>query len=233
MERQACEIRLRAERRAGQLLAEMEKAKGSPGNQHTGPVERADRSKTLPELGISRDQSSQWQKLAKIPEEEFEEAVRAERPSTSGIIAASAPRPEPKKNAVDDHALWLWGRLNDIERDGLLDEDPNELVGQMLPHMQATTRDIASVRTGSRPSHVPPSPAQTDPASRHQPARAGPPPSRGARPRRHSRRAPATARASRARSLQLRRRLRPRRDRADQRRSCVAMPPGPAPAAPP
>ncbi len=58
LERQACEIRLRVERRSGQLLAEMEKAKGSAGNQYTGPVERADRSKTLPELGITRDQSS-------------------------------------------------------------------------------------------------------------------------------------------------------------------------------
>jgi hypothetical protein len=36
-ERRACEIRLRAERKT-------EKAKGSPGNQYTGPVARDDRS---------------------------------------------------------------------------------------------------------------------------------------------------------------------------------------------
>ncbi len=93
-------------------------------------------------MGISYDQSSQWQKLAKVPDDEFEDSVRAERPSTSAIIAASAPKPEPKKNAVCDHALWLWGRLNDIERDGLLDEDSNTLLAQMLPHMQTATRDI-------------------------------------------------------------------------------------------
>lgn len=68
--------------------------------QADAAVERTDKSKALPELGVIRDQSSQWQKLPKVPEEEFEEAVRAERPSTSGIIAASSPKAKPKRNAV-------------------------------------------------------------------------------------------------------------------------------------
>ena len=120
MERQACEIRLRAERRAGQLLAEMEKAKGGaqPGVGRRGMPSQESSAlpqRTLGDLGISHNQSSQWQKLAKVPDDEFEKALQSERPSTSGIIAASAPKPEPRKNAVNDHALWLWGRLNDID----------------------------------------------------------------------------------------------------------------------
>lgn len=75
LERQACEIRLRAERRAGQLLGEMEKAKGARGNPggQGAKVVRSDdtTAQTLPEMGITRDQSSQWQKLAKVPEQEF------------------------------------------------------------------------------------------------------------------------------------------------------------------
>jgi hypothetical protein len=39
-------------------------------------------------------------------------------------------------------ALWLWGCLQDFERDGILDEDPNELIATMLDHMQTTTRDL-------------------------------------------------------------------------------------------
>jgi hypothetical protein len=48
------EIRYRAERKWGQLYKVGEKAKGSPGNQYTGPVEHEDRSKTLADLGISK-----------------------------------------------------------------------------------------------------------------------------------------------------------------------------------
>ena len=102
----------------GQLLAEVEKAKSALGNQYTGPVTRHDRSTpaTLDDLGISKNQSSQWQKLADVDEEFFEHAVKADRPTTSGIIAQTAGPREPRKNVVSAPALWFWGRLLDIER---------------------------------------------------------------------------------------------------------------------
>lgn len=131
-ERQACEIRLRAERKCGQMLADMDKLKGRPG--------KASDATTLSDLGLSRDQSSQWQKLADVPEDEFEEALDTERPTTNGIITAHSA---PKQNTVDPRALWLWGRLQDFVREGLLAEDPNKLVASMLEHMQSTTRDLA------------------------------------------------------------------------------------------
>jgi hypothetical protein len=56
----------------------MEKAKGSPGNQYTGPVERCYGSKTLSDFGITRDQSSQWQKLAAVPQPDFKAALAGE-----------------------------------------------------------------------------------------------------------------------------------------------------------
>jgi hypothetical protein len=145
-ERQACEIRLRAERRTGQLLGEREKAKGG-GDQRSDhpspPVSGA--PKPLAELGISHNQSSNWQKLAAVPEETFEETLKApgKKPSTNGIIAAHAP-PKPKSpvSYVDPRALWLWGRLQDFEREDLLSADPNELIATMLEHMKATTLDF-------------------------------------------------------------------------------------------
>lgn len=140
-ERQACEIRLRAERRCGELLS--------------GEVERAERGRpaktsndtTLSDLGISRDQSSQWQKLATIPDEEFEADLKdpAWRPTTSGMIDRRAARergPTPPLQ-VDDGALWLWGRLQDFERYGLLARDPTEVLSTMLEHMDETTRRLA------------------------------------------------------------------------------------------
>ncbi len=73
-ERRACEIRLRAERKAGQLLAKMEKAKGVrlDGRDKDGTVRRLHdaTTETLSGMGISKDQSSRWQALAGVPEED-------------------------------------------------------------------------------------------------------------------------------------------------------------------
>lgn len=138
-ERQACEIRLRAERKCGQLLREREMAKGGrPAENRSDDVTGFRREETLSDIGISKQQSSDWQRLADIPEPDFESALTVERPTTSGIIAAHA---EPKPQ-MDDRALWLWGRLQDFERLNVLDADPNELIGEMFEHMQATTREL-------------------------------------------------------------------------------------------
>jgi hypothetical protein len=53
----------------------------------TGRPKKLSMTKTLSQLGISRDQSVQWQKLADIPEEQFEAALAGPgRPSTAGIL---------------------------------------------------------------------------------------------------------------------------------------------------
>jgi hypothetical protein len=62
------------ERRCGELLEEKEKAKGAQGsgsNQHQ--VRSHDETApTLADLGITKTQSSRWQKLAQVPADEFE-----------------------------------------------------------------------------------------------------------------------------------------------------------------
>ncbi len=138
-ERRACEIRLRAERKAGRLLRDMEKAKaGRPSKNRSNDTTNFDKPKTLEELGISRDQSSKWQKLAGVPEEEFEAALAGPgKPSTSGIIS-DRPRQEP----MDPQALWVWGRLRDFERVGLLEKDPQAFLPEMTEPMQADVRRL-------------------------------------------------------------------------------------------
>lgn len=155
-ETRACEIRLRAERRAGQMLAEREMAKaGRPPENRSHAT--TDSPKRIADLGISKTQSSRWQKLAAIPDTDFEAtfAKPDKKPSTAGLIAAhqnkpqpSAPMPavpEPQRTPVDPRALWLWGRLLDFERDGLLAIDPNELIETMIDHMKETTRELSPV----------------------------------------------------------------------------------------
>src|SRR5262249_55354773 len=70
------EIRLRAKRRAGELLAEMKETgeRAGRGGDHTGNVTRDDIA-TLPELGVTRNESSKWQKLAAIPEADFDATI--------------------------------------------------------------------------------------------------------------------------------------------------------------
>ena len=68
---------MRAERKAGELLHDVEKAKGGA---EPGVGRRGNDGATMPSSGatplsahgISRDQSSRWQKLAKFPEAVFE-----------------------------------------------------------------------------------------------------------------------------------------------------------------
>ena len=53
----------------------------------------------LRDLGISRDQSSQWQHFAKMPDEQFKAAFTdpETRPTTAGIIAhLDRDRPRPR-----------------------------------------------------------------------------------------------------------------------------------------
>lgn len=152
-ERQACEIRLRAERKAGELLSAAEKNLGGrpaeiPSHGTRGFSERLDneatwspdlkKAKTLAERGISYSQSSRWQQLAAVPEAQFEAALAAPaKPSTSGILAAASPAKPPSIEPMDEQALWLWGRLRDFERDGLLNRLPSEVLDKMTDAMRA------------------------------------------------------------------------------------------------
>src|SRR5215813_11607237 len=73
-ERRAAEIRLRAERKAGQLLTKM---KESGERADKGQPKVTSTETTLNDLGITRDQSSQWQRLGAISQRDFNEALGA------------------------------------------------------------------------------------------------------------------------------------------------------------
>lgn len=77
MQNRCAEIRIRAERRGGDMLREMEK-------HPPGPIPMGDRSHDatdlpprLEDLGILKSQSSRWQLIASIPEEQFEDRVES------------------------------------------------------------------------------------------------------------------------------------------------------------
>jgi hypothetical protein len=133
----ATEIKVRAERRCGELLARTEKNTGARmnGGGDAPVVERCDRRETptLADMGLSKSESSRYQQLAAMPPEHFETDVPAESRdvvsgpppvSTSDIAAAFAdikwtredwPRNLGKGDATSD---WLESALIQRGRPG-------------------------------------------------------------------------------------------------------------------
>jgi hypothetical protein len=126
-EKHAAEIRLRAEIRAGAILKEMrEKGERDRGG-------RSDRKESkrpiLSDLGVSPDQSSQWQQLAEIPKREVEAYIRESAiPTANGLLnSQKADSANGDLQKVDPVGLWVWGRLKDFERDGIMAVDAKDL----------------------------------------------------------------------------------------------------------
>ena len=84
------EIKLRAERRCGELLVEMERADvGRP--EKTSHAVTISPPPTLADMGISRMQSSRWQAIAAVPEPIFEQHLAtvkadAQELTSSGVL---------------------------------------------------------------------------------------------------------------------------------------------------
>lgn len=122
------EIKVRAERRAGQMLAEMPKATGAQlnGGNAGGPivVPPANDTKTLSDLGITKNESSRWQKLAGVSDESFEHAVAAAKEVAGEVTTAAMlrvaepPKPEAEKVTIDIPAAIPDGMIQ-IEQDRL------------------------------------------------------------------------------------------------------------------
>ena len=138
LEWDAARARVRAERKCGELLSQTEKAKGGqPFQNPTGnkdePVEN-NNPKTLDEMGLTKKQSSDFQKLAAVPEEEFEKAVDnpATKPNTNHIIKPKEPEP-PR---MDKDALFVWGTLRDFRSKGIFDIDLSFIVDEWTDAMK-------------------------------------------------------------------------------------------------
>lgn len=143
-ERQACEVRLRAERRAGELFWELERTPRTESGRAGGKgadsvaVPSAYRD-ALVRTNTPERTARRYQELAAVPKAQFEDALRApERPSTNGILRAANGA-----TRMDDGSLWVWGRLRDFERDVLALRNAAEIYSGMTETMQADVRRIA------------------------------------------------------------------------------------------
>jgi N6-adenosine-specific RNA methylase IME4 len=120
----ATALKLEAERKAGQILDGMEKAKGGRGK--TG-------NNTLPLLGITKIQSSRWQRAAKVPDDVFNEYVKSadvlEKEITTSGLLKLANMHAPKNGAkiaerTDGICTDLADLLNAGQKYGTIYADP-------------------------------------------------------------------------------------------------------------
>lgn len=163
----ATEIKVRAERKAGQMLAELGLKSGNPelsvknaNPSQTWPPQwshDATIGKTLPELGISKTQSSRWQKLASVPEEQFEQAVaaakevagevttaamlrieKANRPEVAPQLAPKKKAPQPENSAATEEAT---------ETESYPQADDNEHLENLIAQSEEMMAELADLHT--------------------------------------------------------------------------------------
>lgn len=132
-ENHAARLRIEAERKAGALLAETAKPVGGRPTQN-----RSDHPTGLPpklsDLGISKQQSSDWQRIARVPDEVFEshvqEVTKAGKPlTTDGVVQvarkiekavrAAEPKPIIEPSSVPARIEWGDARALPLDRDSV------------------------------------------------------------------------------------------------------------------
>lgn len=170
-ERRATEIRIRAERKVGQLLVAMKRTPPREAGAQGGYVKagtsndwnrqgQSEYAQGVEKAGLSPQTAHRWQQLAKVPEHEFESMLNEPdtKPTTAELlrrvpvevpnpvaagdyIEASLAAPERVPVRMDPDALGIWGRLRDVENITSR-RMPEELLSQMTEPMVADLQRI-------------------------------------------------------------------------------------------
>lgn len=130
------------------LLAEMQRGQGERNDLGTLSDEgtklvprQSEYAAALESTGISRQSAHRYQQLAAVPSETFEAAlVDPVKHPTAAAIVREARDPVPQ---INPHALRIWGKARDFERQRDSGCDPAEMYAAMTETMQADMRRLA------------------------------------------------------------------------------------------
>jgi hypothetical protein len=125
---------MRAARRAGELSKKIEKASADRKSEKikSGQSGVDPKHKVLEKAGISTQQASDWERLASVPQDEFETAL-AEK-SVRDLIDKPTP--------VSNDALSLIGTLRHFKWRGYLEIEPEEFLETMTETMLAEVYEL-------------------------------------------------------------------------------------------
>jgi hypothetical protein len=96
----ATEIKVRAERKCGELLARTEKNTGAKGVGKSALPVLEGTPPTLAEMGISHNESSRYQQLAAMPDDHFETAVATAKATAGEVTTAFMLREATKHKPI-------------------------------------------------------------------------------------------------------------------------------------
>jgi len=93
MQNAIAEIKLRAERRAGELLAEIERDKGESKKLRPRLIQSfSEYTNAIENAGIARTTAHRWQEIASIPEEKFEQHIAEKKSRGDELTSAGMLR---------------------------------------------------------------------------------------------------------------------------------------------
>lgn len=96
LQNQAVELKLRAERKIGELLRVIEKNPGSKNTVNSGDNDALPPPETLEKMGIHKMQASRWQRESTVPEKQFEALIqeanaKGELLTQAGLLKITKP----------------------------------------------------------------------------------------------------------------------------------------------
>lgn len=165
----ATEIKVRAERKVGQMLRDTQKnpgAKGNPGGRGARVVRSHDgTAQTLNEMGLTKNESSRYQALASMSEEQFDAAVETAKAAAGEVTTAylvreakkasgkekkpasknAAPKPDAKPVVVDaenEHVIQLEAANSELST-----ENDDLRAKLAVAHMDATPEEREAAAT--------------------------------------------------------------------------------------
>lgn len=148
----AAELKIRSERRAGDILRSM-------------PLKGGDRKssahhmrETLTTLGISQNQSTRWQKLASVPEDVFERLVADAMQGTIELTSASLMRlaNSGKRTKKGRRGASRTDNLTIHQTTAASRGKVDEIISELLDHWNVINDIVSPICDGQSPTELKP-----------------------------------------------------------------------------
>jgi protein gp37 len=125
----AAEVKLRAERRLGEMLEELPKHPAGRPAAIANTLLAIAKPPTLAQMGISDMESSRWQAIARVPEARFEGYIGVQKQQGIEITTADVLRMAPRRQPVLSPpivTLSRWHAMSARERERSITEAPRD-----------------------------------------------------------------------------------------------------------